>query len=120
MKPQSTENTSKKPEVYYSREDWVIIKGSRLSDPAYDTEYFFVWAGDALLEPSFIEAALKLNLEQQAKKQDMVVGCAIMFHPIPTPGFVVRTRATWDFESPAEAGNALEKVLWEVNRVSRF
>lgn len=118
MKPSPYENPNKL-EAYYTANDWVIIKGKRLSDPAYDTEYFFVWVSDTLLEPSFIEAALKLNLEQQSAKQDAVVGCSIMFHPIPTPGFVVRTRATWDFESPSEAGNALSKLLWEVNRLSR-
>jgi hypothetical protein len=118
MKPYPSE-TPAPLEAYYSQEDWVIIKGKQLTDPAYDTEYFFVWAGETLLEPSFIEAALKLNLEQQSAKQDAVVGCSIMFHPIPTPGFVVRTRATWDFESPSEAGNALSKLLWEVNRLNR-
>jgi hypothetical protein len=114
------QSSPNKLEAYYALGDWVVIKGKQLSDPAYDTEYFFVWAGDTALEPSFIEAALKLGLEHQTKKMDIITGCSISFHPIPSPGFVVRTRATWDFTDPSEAGNALNKLLWEVNRLVSF
>jgi hypothetical protein len=119
MKTQNPE-TNAKLEPYYTRDDWIIMKGQKLADPAYDSEYFFVWTGESLLEPSFIEAAHKINFEQQTKKLDLIVGCVVIFHSEPSPGFVVRTRATWDFENPTQAGSALEKVLWEVNRLARL
>lgn len=104
-------------EPIHSQGDWTVIRGDTANDKPNTGEYFFVWVGNTPLEESFVSSACLLNDDKNKPK---FPGYSAKFHTDPSAGFVIQTQPGWDFETPAQIQSALEKVLWEVNRLSRL
>lgn len=100
----------------YITDEWVLIRGNSLTKRDFATEYFFIWIGKQPLGAKFISSAQKLEGESY---RQIFPGFTVGFRTDPSPGFVVHTRRRWDFEDAKQAAVALEKILWETNRLVR-
>ena len=101
---------------FHINDEWVVIRGNSLGKGGFSTEYFFVWIGKQSLSAKFVSSATKLGTEAY---RDVFPGFSVTFRTEPSPGFVVHTRRRWDFEDGRQAAVALEKILWETNRLVR-
>ena len=101
--------------ILFSNQDWAVVRGNSVSTKGFSREYFFVYLGQMPLESDFMDAASHLSVN---KKQVMFTGFQMSFVREPSPGFIVNTKNRWDFETPPQAEAALEKILWEINRLS--
>ncbi|WP_334118553.1 hypothetical protein [Limnobacter sp.] len=115
LHPSAPEKDTMEP--IHAQGDWIVIRGEAAKEKPNMGEYFFVWVGDTPLEESFVSSAGLINDE---KNKPEFPGYSATFHTDPSAGFVIQTQPNWDFETPAQIQSALDRVLWEVNRLSRL
>lgn len=101
-------------EVLAQFEQWVMVKGKE-EQPAFGNALIFiVWLHNAEPPDAIIHACHKL-----ASINDLFPDFNLAFEQKPKFGFVLRSKKGWGFETPELTQKTLEKIIWELNRLSR-
>lgn len=94
-------------------DDWVLLP----EDPnswGYKGDYFVVWVAETPPDASVIEAC-------KALQKDSLAFPAFTVRMVETPSFglIANSKNTIGFEDATRAKATLEKIIWEIQRLSR-
>ncbi len=97
--------------------DWVLIANNRPDDssPSREHRYCLIWVSDSPLNDNLMTGCLRLG-QQKFIVKDLVID----FKSEPSPGFLLDSSSGFGFETPELRTSTVEKVIWEIERLSRL
>lgn len=110
MQPDDTSDI----EVLAQFEQWVMVKSSEEQFTPGSVLIFIVWLDNSEPSDAIIQASHEL-----ASIKDLFPDFSLAFQQKPKFGFVLQSKKGWGFETPDLTQKTLEKIIWELNRLSR-
>ncbi|HEY9661721.1 MAG TPA: hypothetical protein V6C65_24965 [Allocoleopsis sp.] len=92
---------------------WVIAK----KDPqnlAKKQTYAMVWIAEAAPTQRLVQSA-----QQLSKTKNLFPGVQVTAKTSPEFGFLIEMQPGWHLQSEKQFEDLLEKIVWELNRLSR-
>lgn len=95
-------------------DDWVIAKQEHQAEPSKLQTYAMVWIGETPPTQLLIRSA-----EALSKAKNLFPGIRLVVKTEPEFGFVIEARPGWHLTNEKQSEVLLEKIVWELNRLSR-
>ena len=94
--------------------NWAMTKKSTDESFSLNDDYYVVWISEQ--KPSFlvVDAAKKIS-----NLKNLFLGFFVECKLEPELGFVLKPLKGWKLETQKEAQQALDDIVWEINRLSR-
>lgn len=114
MQPKLNDQNEPAFELKASNGNWAMTKKSPDESFLLDNEYYIVWISEQ--KPSFlvVDAAKKIS-----NLKNLFLGFFVQCKLEPELGFVLKPLKGWKLETQKEAQQALDDIVWEINRLSR-
>lgn len=100
--------------TYVRIQDWVLLHGDVEPNWGRSGDYFMVWVSDNPPDDQTIKACGSLAQDPLA-----FPAFTIRIAEVPSFGLIVHSKTALGFEDSVRAQATLEKIIWEILRLSR-
>lgn len=106
-------NESEPSPILAKSEQWVLVPSPKARS-THEQSYFLIWTSDDPIHDRMIAAC-----KQIVATKNLFPGTQIEFTSEPSPGLIIHTLPAWSLNDFKAAQQFLEKIVWELERLTK-